>query len=114
MRIGDGSSDVCSSDLVGGEVAREAGVDVLLAGPALPPGQGTPAPLNRGHAAIGRASCRQRVCQYLYISVVAVSLKPTYAPSTSQCNYQSTYTSRSHRQPDEHSSTRTTCLHPVF
>src|SRR3546814_15098343 len=25
--------------------------------------------------AIGRASCRERVCQYVYISVVAVSLK---------------------------------------
>src|SRR3546814_17926480 len=36
--------------VVGGEVAREAGVDVLLAGPALPLGQGTTAQLNRGHA----------------------------------------------------------------
>src|SRR3546814_12345454 len=26
---------------------------------------------------IGRASCRERVCQYVYISVVAVSLKKT-------------------------------------
>src|SRR3546814_15857401 len=26
-------------------------------------------------AEIGRASCRERVCQYVYISVVAVSLK---------------------------------------
>src|SRR3546814_10308071 len=26
---------------------------------------------------IGRASCRERVCQYVYISVVAVSLKTT-------------------------------------
>src|SRR3546814_10963854 len=26
-------------------------------------------------AQIGRASCRERVCQYVYISVVAVSLK---------------------------------------
>src|SRR3546814_14200475 len=27
------------------------------------------------HAQIGRASCRERVCQYVYISVVAVALK---------------------------------------
>src|SRR3546814_11524854 len=27
---------------------------------------------------IGRASCRERVCQYVYISVVAVSLKKKY------------------------------------
>src|SRR3546814_6295456 len=33
--------------VVGGEVAREAGVDVLLAGPALPLGQGTTAQLDR-------------------------------------------------------------------
>src|SRR3546814_18538713 len=28
-------------------------------------------------AEIGRASCRERVCQYVYISVLAVSLKKT-------------------------------------
>src|SRR3546814_19736821 len=28
---------------------------------------------------IGRASCRERVCQYVYVSVVAVSLKKTKA-----------------------------------
>src|SRR3546814_15038080 len=28
---------------------------------------------------IGRASCRERVCQYVSISVLAVSLKKTYA-----------------------------------
>src|SRR3546814_15074728 len=29
----------------------------------------------RAHSEIGRASCRERVCQYVYISVVALSLK---------------------------------------
>src|SRR3546814_18277793 len=29
------------------------------------------------NAQIGRASCRERVCQYVYIAVVAVSLKNT-------------------------------------
>src|SRR3546814_16509443 len=32
-------------------------------------------PLVARHLQIGRASCRERVCQYVYISVVAVSLK---------------------------------------
>src|SRR3546814_16611725 len=36
--------------------------------------QGVPDMLN---GEIGRASCRGRVCQYVYISVVAVSLKKT-------------------------------------
>src|SRR3546814_15989913 len=31
--------------------------------------------LSRTSQEIGRASCRERVCQYVYISVVAVSLK---------------------------------------
>src|SRR3546814_11014614 len=31
---------------------------------------------------IGRASCRERVCQYVYISVVAVSLKKKYTSNT--------------------------------
>src|SRR3546814_13816145 len=30
------------------------------------------------HREIGRASCRERVCQYVLISVVAVSLKKKY------------------------------------
>src|SRR3546814_17727365 len=32
---------------------------------------------------IGRASCRERVCQYVYISVVAVSLKKNTKTKTS-------------------------------
>src|SRR3546814_17183108 len=35
----------------------------------------------RSTAQIGRASCRERVCQYVWISVVAASLKKTTAKS---------------------------------
>src|SRR3546814_5590634 len=66
MRISDWSSDVCSSDLLAakGVVVHEAdysrsetlgpalaGVDTLL--------------LISGNEEIGRASCRERVCQYV-------------------------------------------------
>src|SRR3546814_16344527 len=102
MRISDWSSDVCSSDLLGrrgGEV--EAGAGVLqrrFVGEADQPhpadlathgGNGAVArnlhlAVVGGHedravgalnGKIGRASCRERVCQYVEISVVAVSLK---------------------------------------
>src|SRR3546814_15392950 len=100
MRISDWSSDVCSSDLRQREIpgrnahhrpqrllrraegrprlrriiAQEIdrlphfgnGVGQRLA--RLPHDQAQP---------IGRASCRERVCQYVYISVVAVSLNKT-------------------------------------
>src|SRR3546814_12762383 len=94
MRISDWSSDVCSSDLP----------EVLCAKPAEPkPPAPVPAPrllpasapLRLPAAArlrpvpssarssscpdrpfqIGSASCRERVCQYVYILVVSVSLK---------------------------------------
>src|SRR3546814_12890945 len=64
-----------------GEFTREDGVNVR---PASVPPAGTSIPKTRrrkgpfGDAApqeIGRASCRERVCQYVLISVVAVSLK---------------------------------------
>src|SRR3546814_15323930 len=99
MRISDWSSDVCSSDLcgacpndVGGLLSRRYG----LAGKAgcdrkrtlwpvalSPSGErygGLPAcwlaGVERGVSPqIGRAPCRERVCQYVWISVVAVSLK---------------------------------------
>src|SRR3546814_19203161 len=104
MRISDWSSDVCSSDLLarcveggGGraehdharvalgpepQVAQEArrlahaqqqhagGVGVERAGVADLAGAAQPAGLE-----IGRASCRERVCQYVSISVGAGSLK---------------------------------------
>src|SRR3546814_5615786 len=67
MRISDWSSDVCSSDL------RDRLRHVR--------GTGRRAGCPRQHAEsardvpreIGRASCRERVCQYVLISVVAVS-----------------------------------------
>src|SRR3546814_18401920 len=97
MRISDWSSDVCSSDLHRGQETpaldpaddrrcRNAGVLQMDIGG---PGAGLPhlAILLRnddtgragGHEKrsdkIGRASWRDRVCQYESISVVAVSLK---------------------------------------
>src|SRR3546814_17690601 len=102
MRISDWSSDVCSSDLVvpalNARFALNAanarwgslydalyGTDALDAPPAKPGGYDG----DRGAAVIaraktlldevvpqlGRASCRERVCQYVWISVVAVSLQ---------------------------------------
>src|SRR3546814_17678316 len=94
MRISDWSSDVCSSDLPAARSAGGGGAG----GPAWQRGRGSAGvdrPGRRAHPAcggssslrpdragtIGRASCRERVCQYLSLSVVAVSLKknkPTY------------------------------------
>src|SRR3546814_15229984 len=97
MRISDWSSDVCSSDLAGnpvpfgviqalGHVAADvAGRDrqtVELAhrvvlDPLHPVAQTADRRVVRERRIeeIGRASCRERVCQYVLISVVAVSLK---------------------------------------
>src|SRR3546814_13650918 len=101
MRISDWSSDVCSSDLMSWATV----LDRLLYGHsdaahlvaplaiATTLGRGRPAqPLSvpfvlglNGNAItlrpelaqqeIGRASCRERVCQYVWIPVVAGSLK---------------------------------------
>src|SRR3546814_18231566 len=96
MRISDWSSDVCSSDLLDSRdvlrsiehlgpkpwTAREGifyfhGDEEAL--PALEAGLrglGFAVRLTRSAPGqIGRASCRERVCQYVSISVVAVSLK---------------------------------------
>src|SRR3546814_15561209 len=98
MRISDWSSDVCSSDLApvrsaagaanyfakddyytvegSSEVslwAGEGATDLGLSGEVTK--DGFEAILNGSLPEIGRASCRERVCQYVYISVVAVSLK---------------------------------------
>src|SRR3546814_16564982 len=101
MRISDWSSDVCSSDLTMtmtgapdahfySEVRYRGAKSVVIAPDYneaakfadlwLHPKQGTDAALALalGHVVlreIGRASCRDRVCQYVYISVVAVSLQ---------------------------------------
>src|SRR3546814_18128168 len=106
MRISDWSSDVCSSDLLvcgllghrhlvraderrrgqsGEVILGEAGLD-LLVGLALVAGQGvglhSEERQQRGAGVqIGRASCRESVCQYVSISGVAVSLKKkNYTP----------------------------------
>src|SRR3546814_11479557 len=86
MRISDWSSDVCSSDLA--DRARQGRELYPAAGQGRSdavrhrgdPGR-WPGHLRRrcGDAVldseIGRASCRERVCQYVEISVVAGSLK---------------------------------------
>src|SRR3546814_15369435 len=98
MRISDWSSDVCSSDLEG--VAQVAADQQVVATQAVQHQLGDrglrrSGDVQRGSATvfeviasqngavaqgdgnreIGRASCRERVCQYVSISVVAVSLK---------------------------------------
>src|SRR3546814_13266085 len=103
MRISDWSSDVCSSDLIGGARGKlpqvaDWGRDDVETGSqggilihkrqsymAQPHSNGQWLSV-RTMAEIGRASCRERVCQYVSISVVAVSFKQT--------SY--IYTSRSH------------------
>src|SRR3546814_14381418 len=89
MRISDWSSDVCSSDLTddrGNEsrlarfVGRDSGImkigpvgtlsDLWMMGPCLR--RGTSGVF---YNEIGRASCRERVCQYVLILVVDLSLK---------------------------------------
>src|SRR3546814_17542590 len=96
MRMSDWSSDVCSSDLVGGasgrvfakkfgknpvfifarkidgfdfhanQIGHAGGVQPILTGGAI---------FGIIIVQIGRASRRERVCQYVKLSVVAVSLK---------------------------------------
>src|SRR3546814_15712798 len=103
MRISDWSSDVCSSDLLGIVRLIENRAQYLVASPAA--GRHRQTDGLEGHEAavqivqrsggaqrllpfadpgqdfvivaseIGRASCRARVCQYVYISVVSVALK---------------------------------------
>src|SRR3546814_11167714 len=89
MRISDWSSDVCSSDLLGSgsETRAIAFIDQLTVAQheqraRLPDIVGVSeqrigARPDRGGQSgqIGSASCRDSVCQYVYISVVAVSLK---------------------------------------
>src|SRR3546814_17655219 len=104
MRISDWSSDVCSSDLPRLPEVEEhlllVAVIVGIAGRDLAapverkthgfelaahrgdvfrrPGGGMHLVLEGGvlgRQEIGRASCRERVCQYVLMSVVAVSLK---------------------------------------
>src|SRR3546814_8089440 len=64
LRISDWSSDVCSSDLLTNDIAHTyllqlllLGLNLLLSRPQLAP--------QIGDLEIGRASCRERVCQYV-------------------------------------------------
>src|SRR3546814_17007592 len=96
MRISDWSSDVCSSDLLakrrgarvvglaGGTekcqyVVKQLGFDACVDRRADDWKSqleiATPDGIDVNFEKIGRASCRERVCQYVSISVVAVSLK---------------------------------------
>src|SRR3546814_15633960 len=96
MRISDWSSDVCSSDLgafcrraaprqkapPSGAASRRRSVGAFFwrgykhsLGWALAHGRFMMLP-------IGRASCRERVCQYVSFSLVAVSLKLKQCTST--------------------------------
>src|SRR3546814_3881950 len=80
MRISDWSSDVCSSDLIEAcEAAIRRHLDRLDGGDGGDGGEAAPLPTPRkpkGHSKnglsfearplqIGRASCRERVCQYV-------------------------------------------------
>src|SRR3546814_12460190 len=93
MRISDWSSDVCSSDLLthlvdlprqlrdGGLQTpdqlrfRESGIGPVLARLQHHEHVRDAGWRDVGADQIGRASCRERVCKYVSISVVAVSLK---------------------------------------
>src|SRR3546814_16015793 len=96
MRISDWSSDVCSSDLklhcrvidilmhrwMCREVTHCSSDRVLqdcgsFLGKANHQGQNHRI-IHRHTMEIGRASCRERVCQYVSITVVAVSLTTKY------------------------------------
>src|SRR3546814_7477581 len=74
MRISDWSSDVCSSDL--GFPFFNCFFPFVYPWHHLFFAVST-TPFFFRHEQIGRASCRERVCQYVSISVVAVSLKKT-------------------------------------
>src|SRR3546814_19634191 len=73
MRISDWSSDVCSSDLEGR--ADGGAVHFRQAFDAHAQHLGLGGGVLDAAIEIGRASCRERVCQYVSISVVAVSLQ---------------------------------------
>src|SRR3546814_2520982 len=91
VRISDWSSDVCSSDLLSHTKEDQFWLDrTQRAGPnhfpvlantsfydveSRGPFESYQMLRDLGIPEIGRASCRERVCQYVYISVVSVSLK---------------------------------------
>src|SRR3546814_12947643 len=89
MRISDWSSDVCSSDLQErpriGVLLRRDRFERFVSAIVYIPREKFNTDIRRkfgevlaeahNGGQIGRASGRERVCQYVYISVVAVSLK---------------------------------------
>src|SRR3546814_12574776 len=100
LRISDWSSDVCSSDLPvhgrraadlrppdGQRLQRRRRRRPAHRRPAREDDRGRESPVHAGllrsrqalnrqfRPEIGRASCRERVCQYVSVSVVALSLK---------------------------------------
>src|SRR3546814_13392368 len=85
MRISDWSSDVCSSDLwrrhdhAGRRIGMGSGGRARQLGTARPDRRyrrhGAARTNTGAQAEIGRASCKERVCQYVSIAVEAVSLK---------------------------------------
>src|SRR3546814_20577656 len=94
MRISDWSSDVCSSDLFG-ELGLQLGEGGVAGAPRL---HHLRAEVVDGFLVeIGRASCRERVCQYMSISVVAVSLTKKKVITT---NVQLAYTSNDYTAPN--------------
>src|SRR3546814_21090704 len=87
MRISDWSSDVCSSDLSSHDrrPTTHDRSNAYLAYSITLVSRSTVTLIWPGYSSsssifleIGRASCRERVCQYVSISVVAVSLKKKY------------------------------------
>src|SRR3546814_9231095 len=72
MRISDWSSDVCSSDLMAVRANKQNGTGLALVPRAVNPlyrdvvAATTPAQgIEQQFVEIGRASCRERVCQYV-------------------------------------------------
>src|SRR3546814_18665511 len=86
MRISDWSSDVGSSDLVAVQGGQTPAFDVKTADVDV----GTK---TDSIDEIGRASCRDRVCQCVSISVVAVSLKKKAEQIQEQQNKPKKWTS---------------------
>src|SRR3546814_19178738 len=98
MRISDWSSDLCSSDLfreIGGrghapmgKKRRDRGVPVIGIGGIEGGNTEGRKEFSVGRRAkIGRASCRERVCQYVWITGVAVSLIKTLYTSETTIMY---------------------------
>src|SRR3546814_17915818 len=107
MRISDWSSDVCSSDLgvpsaANCTVSGPLWIEIIICTQSFtprkfaPPMDVYPSSCTHTHACmqqhpsqirtaqLGRASCRERVCKYVSISVVAVSLQKQHRINRTQ------------------------------